>query len=204
MIKKIHYTSGLILTTFISIHLFNHLYSLAGAGKHIMVMNALRHVYRNVFVETLLLFAISIQIISGIKLFINKREEVSNFFEKLQIWSGLYMAFFLILHLGAVIGGRYYLHLDTNFYYGVAGLNTFPFNLFFIPYYGLAIVAVFTHIASIHNRKMKVDFLGLTPVDQSRVILILGFLVTFVTFYGLTDHFNGVIIPKEYEVLVGK
>lgn len=202
--QKIHYTSGLAIAIFIGLHLFNHTWSILGADRHIDMMNNLRLFYRNIFVETILLLAVLVQIVSGLKLFtINRKIAITNF-DKLQIWSGLYLAIFFVIHLSAVLGGRLFLHLDTNFYFGVAGLNSFPFNLFFIPYYGLAILSFFGHIASIHNQKMKQSIFGLTPKRQSFVILILGFILIIVIFYGLTNHFNGVTIPKEYNVLIGK
>ena len=154
-IKKIHYFSGITISIFIALHLFNHLYSLFGANAHIELMNDLRVVYRNIIAETILLLAVAIQIVSGIKLFLKKRKEESDFFGKLQIWTGLYMGIFLLIHLSAVLSGRMILNLDTNFYFGVAGLNTFPLNLFFIPYYGLAIIYFFGHISVVHSRKMK-------------------------------------------------
>lgn len=203
-LKKIHYVSGLTITVFVGLHLFNHIWSILGADKHIQMMNALRLFYRNIFVETILLSAVLVQIISGLRLFKTNRKIVTANFEKLHIWTGLYLAIFFIIHLSAVLGGRLFLHLDTNFYFGVAGLNSFPFNLFFIPYYGLAILSFFGHIASIHSRKMQQTIFGLTPNRQSTAILILGFFFTIVIFYGLTNHFNGVIIPKEYNILIGK
>ena len=132
--KQIHYFSGIIISIFVGFHLFNHFYNLFGINAHIQLMNDFRIVYRNIIVETILLTAIAIQIFSGIKLFIKKRKTASCFFEKLQIWTGFYLSFFLIFHVGVVLFGRYYLKLDTNFYFGVAGLNTFPYSLFFIPY----------------------------------------------------------------------
>jgi hypothetical protein len=150
------------------------------------------------------MISVFVQIISGIKLFkLSRKTAISNF-DKLHIWTGLYLAFFFIIHLSAILGGRLFLHLDTNFYFGVAGLNSFPFILFFIPYYGLAILSFFGHIASIHSKKMKQSVLGLTPNIQSIAILIFGFLLTILIFYGLTNHFKGVAIPKEYEMLIGK
>jgi hypothetical protein len=86
----------------------------------------------------------------------------------------------------------------------VAGLNSFPFNLFFIPYYGLAILSFFGHIASVHNKKMKHNIFSLTPTRQAKFILFLGLCLTVLIFYGLTNHFNGVKIPTEYNVLIGK
>lgn len=203
-IKNLHYISGLTITIFVVLHLFNHVVSIFGAQDHIETMNTLRIFYRNIFVETILLSAVLLQIISGLKLFRTNRKLVRSKFDQLQLWSGLYLSVFFIIHLSAVLSGRLFLKLDTNFYFGVAGLNSFPFNLFFIPYYGLAILSFFGHIASIHNKKMKRTILGLSPKKQSTAILIFGFILTIVIFYGLTNHFNGVTIPKEYEVLIGK
>ena len=203
-IKNLHYISGLTITIFVVLHLFNHVVSIFGAQDHIETMNTLRIFYRNIFVETILLSAVLLQIISGLKLFRTNRKLVRSKFDQLQLWSGLYLSVFFIIHLSAVLSGRLFLKLDTNFYFGVAGLNSFPFNLFFIPYYGLAILSFFGHIASIHNKKMKRTILGLSPNKQSTAILIFGFILTIIIFYGLTNHFNGVTIPKEYEVLIGK
>jgi len=167
-------------------------------------MTNLRHFYRNIFVESILMSAVIVQIISGLKLFQSNRKIPTSNFDKLQIWTGLYLAIFFVIHLAAVFGGRFFLHLDTNFYFGVAGLNTFPFNLFFIPYYGLAIFSFFAHIAAVHNKKMKQSIFGFTPGVQSKMILFLGICLTVLIFYGLTNHFNGIKIPAKYNVLIGK
>jgi hypothetical protein len=204
MTKKLHYVSGLIITFFIGLHLFNHTWSILGAEKHIEMMNTLRLFYRNLFIESILLLAVFIQIFSGLKLFkINRKIAASNF-EKIQIWSGLYLAIFFIIHLSAIFIGRLILNLDTNFYYGIAGLNTFPYNFFFIPYYALAILSFFGHIASVHNKKMKQSIFGISPNKQSIAILTFGIILTVVIFCGLTNYFNGIAIPKEYNVLIGK
>ena len=203
-IKKIHYLSGLIITVFVGLHLFNHTVSIFGADRHIEVMNILRLFYRNIFVETVLLFSVFVQIVSGLKLFKIRRKVATTPFEKLHIWTGLYLAIFFVIHLCAVLSGRLFLHLDTNFYFGVAGLNSFPFNLFFVPYYGLAILSFFGHIASIHSKKMEQSIFGLSPTTQSILILTFGIIITIVIFFGLTNQFKGVTIPKEYEVLIGK
>ena len=203
-IKKIHYISGLTIALFVGLHLFNHICSIFGGDKHIEIMNVLRHFYRNFFVETILLLAVLVQLISGLKLFRTNIKIAKTNFEKLHIWTGLYLAIFFVIHLSAILGGRLFLHLDTNFYFGVAGLNSFPTNLFFTPYYGLAIFSFFGHIASIHSKKMKKQVLGLTPNRQAILILFFGVVLTLTIFYGLTNHFNGVTIPKEYNILIGK
>ena len=202
--KKVHYLSGLTITLFVGFHLFNHLMSVFGAEVHIEIMNVMRKVYRNFMVETILLTAVLVQIISGLKLFFTKRKLVSNFFDRLQVWTGLYLAFFLLIHVGAVLMGRFVLHLDTNFYFGVAGLNTFPLNFFFIPYYGLAVISFFGHIAAIHYQKMQASVLELSVQKQSKLILGIGFVLTAILFFGLTNGFRGVEIPDEYLIMTGK
>lgn len=202
--RKLHYLSGLVIALFTGLHLFNHFCSIFGADKHMEIMNTLRFFYRNVVVETFLISAVFIQIISGGKLFKTSRKAAASKFEKLHSWTGLYLAVFFVVHVGAVLAGRLFLHLDTNFYFGVAGLNTFPFNLFFVPYYALGILSFFGHIASVHNKKMKTDFFRFSPNRQAIAILLFGLLLTVGIFYGLTNHFEGVTIPNEYNVLIGK
>lgn len=203
-IKKVHYISGITITLFVGIHLFNHFMSVFGAEVHIKLMEELRIVYRNIIVEAILLTAVFVQIVSGLKLFSSKRKLVTNDFEKIQVWTGLYLAFFLAIHVGAVLSGRYILSLDTNFYFGVAGLNTFPLNLFFLPYYGFAVISFFGHMSAIHYQKMEKKILSLSVEQQSRLILIKGIVVTLVIFYGLTNGFSGVEIPEAYNILIGK
>lgn len=202
--RRIHYISGVTIAVFIILHLFNHLCSLFGAESHIEIMNSLRVVYRNVVVETILLLAVLTQILSGIRLFLKKRKTVTGFFQKVQVGSGLYLAVFFLIHVSAVLVGRLILELDTNFYFGVAGLNTFPINLFFIPYYGLAMFSFFGHISAVHSQKMKKKLLGIEPEKQSYIILFVGVILALVILGGLTNGFNGVAIPKEYDVLIGK
>lgn len=202
--RRLHYLSGILIAAFVTLHLVNHLGSLFGVGQHIAIMTALRSVYRNPIAETGLLGAVLVQIGSGLRLFRQTRQTAHTFFEKLLRYTGLYLALFFVVHLSAVLGGRLVLHLDTNFYFGVAGLNTFPFNLFSVPYYGLAIASFFGHVAAIHYKKMIRTLAGLSPNAQAKVIVAMGVVLTVVTFYGLTNGFRGVVIPAAYGVLVGK
>lgn len=199
-IKKIHYISGLTITLFVVLHLFNHCFSILGADKHIEVMTTLRHFYRNIFAETILLLAVATQIYSGLRLFKTKRQTAKTFFQKLQIWTGLYLAIFFVIHLSAVLAGRLVLNLDTNFYFGVAGLNSFPFNLFFIPYYFLATFAFFGHFSAIHNQRMTKTIFGFSPNKQSIFILTFGICFAIFLIYCLTNKFEGFLIPDAYNL----
>jgi uncharacterized membrane protein (DUF373 family) len=202
--KKIHFTSGVIISVFVVLHLYNHSCSVWGASKHIEVMNVLRPFYRNIISETILLIAILIQMYSGLHLYNKSKSRASAFFEKLHLWTGLYLAIFLVFHLSAVGVGRFFLHLDTNFYFGVAGLNHFPTNIFFIPYYALAIMAFFGHISAIHYKKMNSSIMGICPSLQSFLLLLFVLCLTIFILYGLTNHFQGENIPMEYNILIGE
>tara|TARA_R110001592_G_scaffold96330_2_gene276611 strand:- start:212 stop:472 length:261 start_codon:yes stop_codon:yes gene_type:complete len=86
----------------------------------------------------------------------------------------------------------------------VAGLNTFPLNLFFIPYYGLTIISFFGQISAVHSKKMKSKLLSIAPIHQSYGILMMGIILTAVLLFGLTNGFKGMEIPKEYDIMIGK
>lgn len=202
MNKRIHYFSGFLLILFICTHLLNHLISLAGVAQHISFMEKARVIYRHPAIETLLIAAVIIQIFSGASLLWQTRKRKRAFFDRLQWWSGLYLALFFLIHLGAVFSGRIILALDTNIYFGVAGLNTFPFNLFFIPYYGLAMMSFFAHLASIHFRKMNQTILGLSVPKQAILIMVVGLVLTIMIFFGLTNEFKGIAIPEPYQMLI--
>lgn len=202
--QRIHYGAGVVLTLFIGLHLINHACSMAGSEAHIRTMHTLRLFYRHPVAESLLLTAVVVQIVSGLRLFKKRRQTASTFFERLQVWTGAYLAAFLVIHVGAVLAGRLFLHLDTNFYFGVAGLNTFPFNLFFIPYYAFAIVAFFGHLSALHGQKMRHSVFGISPEQQAKILFLSGVAYTLLVLYGLTDHFQGVLIPAPYRVLIGQ
>lgn len=68
------------------------------------------------------------------------------------------------------------------------------------------IILIACHIACIwqSNGKKKQKIFGLTPGKQAKIILFFGLTLTLKIFYGLTTHFIGATIPKEYNVFIGK
>jgi hypothetical protein len=189
--KKVHYFSGLFITVFIAFHLLNHAFAFVSLEKHLEIMEIFRVVYRNIFIETLLLIAVVIQVFSGIKLVLQSRKNAISLLDKLHIHSGLYLAMFLLVHVSAVLSARFVFHLDSNTYFGAATLNHYPEIYLFVPYYFLAIVSFFTHIACIHYKKTN-------SKNQAYVIITTGFLFAISLIIALTNNFNGYTIPKEY------
>lgn len=203
LIKSLHFYSGMVITLFVAGHLWNHIMAIFGPEAHLSLMNDLRVYYRHPIGEAILLIAVFTQVISGLNLFWNAKTYFKGFFNQLQLWSGLYLALFFLIHVSAVLFGRYFFDMDTNFYFGVAGLNTFPYILFFVPYYTLAIFAFFAHLAAIHFKKMKHPFFGISVRHQSYVIIIAGAVIVFLTMYASTNGFRGFEIPSEYLKMIG-
>lgn len=198
-LKKLHFISSLFLFTFISAHLLNHFIAVFSFEDHISTMNFLRTIYRNPVIEILLMALILFQIVSGFSLFLMKKKSVK-FLDHLQSFSGLYLSLFFIIHILAVMVARFHLKLDTNIYFGVAGLNTFPYLLFFIPYYSLAIFSFFAHIATVHAKKMTRVILGVSVIHQAYLILCIGVIFTVAVLYSLTAGFQGVILPDKFKL----
>ncbi|MBB2487869.1 hypothetical protein H5407_21755 [Mitsuaria sp. WAJ17] len=124
----------------------NHLWSLAGIHEHLAFMELARKVYRHAAVESLLLFCVAFQIFSGLWLVIRGWKQRVGAVAWIQALSGCVLAFFLAVHVSAVLFGRTVLALDTNFYYAAAGMHVSPYEFFFAPYYFLAVLALFTHL----------------------------------------------------------
>lgn len=203
--RNMHRLSGMLISVFFALHLANHLYLIAGLEAHIKLMSQFRIVYRNIFVESILLLAVLFQTISGLRLFFKRRRESSkDLWLRMQLFSGLYLAIFFLIHVGAVLAGRFLFKLDTNFYFAAAGLNDFPSQIFFIPYYFLAVFSFFAHIASIHKQKMKFSVLGFGPQIQALTILAFGIFTASAIIWLFSNGFSGFTIPKAYQILVGK
>ena len=145
-IRQFHRLSAGLLAIYILLHLANHLMAVAGAHAHIAFMEATRPLYRNAVVEPVLLACVLFQCGSGIWMVLRRWKERAGFVAWLQAGSGIYLALFLLFHVGAVLFGRAALRLDTNFYYAAAGFVRIPYGLFFAPYYFFAVYALFTHL----------------------------------------------------------
>ncbi len=146
-LRALHRSSAILIGAFAVAHIANHLVSLIGIPSHIAFMEVARRVYRQPFVEVLLLMCVAFQIASGLWFVLRNWRTRRGPIAWLQALSGAYLALFLIVHVCAVLYGRAVLKLDTNFYYAAAGLHVSPFERFFAPYYFMAVLALFTHLA---------------------------------------------------------
>ena len=144
-LRRIHGFAGLFIGGFLVLHLTNHLAALGGVEAHITLMDLLRRIYRQPLLEALLLAAVALQVGLGLTFLWRARGRRHHPVARLQLLSGAYLAFFLLVHVGAVMVGRFS-GLDTNFHFASAGYRQLLTALFFVPYYFLAVLALFTHL----------------------------------------------------------
>jgi succinate dehydrogenase/fumarate reductase cytochrome b subunit len=141
-----HGISAALITCFAVAHLANHFTGLWGGERHIAVMHALRHVYRNPAVETVLVGCITFQVLSGLVLLKRKLPHVVNWIDTLQAASAAYLVMFFLSHLSAVFRARYLNGSDTNWTWLTAdNLLTDSWSARLVPYYFLGIVALGIH-----------------------------------------------------------
>ena len=201
MLHKLHRTSAWVIGVYVAIHLFNHLWALKSVDAHVQFMESFRYVYRNTFVEVLLLACVTFQIVSGVY-FIRKRwGQRHGFFDGVQAISGGYLAYFLLVHLGAVLFGRAALKLDTNFYYAAAGMHVPPFQYYFVPYYFLAVVAIFGHIACAVHWLTRDNLSGATRSYFGYTILAVGVVTAALIVTAFAGAFYEINVPQEYRAI---
>jgi succinate dehydrogenase/fumarate reductase cytochrome b subunit len=204
VIKRFHRLSGIVVASFLLLHITNHLFALGGPQLHIAVTNLFRYVYRSLLVEIVLLMCVIFQIISGILLVFRKGFLKQPLYVVVQIISGLYLSFFMIYHVRAVMLARYAWNVNTDFYFAANVANRYPEKLFFIPYYTLSLVCVFAHIACAHYIK-RMEKLGKIS-DSARnevlhkkykkegvAICITGAIVTFLIMISISGVLYDII-----------
>lgn len=190
--RRLHRLSAVILGVFTVLHLANHVIAVGGIASHRAVMSALRVLYQNPVAESILVLAVIVQIITGLGGVRNawQRRGVA----RLQALSGWVLAVFLFGHTVAVIGARFALGLDTNFYFAATVFNYSWLPVFFIPYYLLAILAVGVHVGAALYWRSKTTQATLSPTLR-RWFLIAPALLAVLVFIPILLAFSGVLYP---------
>ncbi|MFA0811414.1 hypothetical protein [Microbulbifer epialgicus] len=198
MLHKLHRISALLISLYVLFHLTNHVIALYGVEAHIRFMEGFRPIYRATLIEPILLLCALFQVGSGITFIVRRWGQRRGFFDHAQAISGGYLAFFLVFHVSAVLYGRLVQGLDTNFFFAAAGLQPRAYPIFFVPYYTLAVVAYFTHLACglrwVLQKHLSTQFLNRAAGGVMTVGFILGLTIVS-TFSGT---YYPIALPSEY------
>ena len=199
--KKAHRITGIIISLFIAIHLFNHAMAWYGIETHQKILEVFRTVYRNPVMEILLVASFLFQGISGFNLFLRiRKKKDKTSYEKIQMYSGIILVFWLLLHISATIGQRLVNSIDTNFYFASRVVIQKPLLFFFVPYYFVGMVALGLHIANVHRHKIR-STVG-AKVANIHFYSILSFFVVMalVILYSFMGGRFEIEIPTQYNV----
>ena len=194
-IKKLHRWNAYLLALFLIPHFINHMAAILGIKAHLAVMGAIRPLYRGMVTETLLIALFVAQIMLGL-LLAYCRGLPRGLWAWLQVLSGLYIVFFLVQHVPAILMARASTpSLYTNGYFAASVLQNSPERLYFMPYYILAITAVSTHLAAALRFRIwpRPAPLGICLMP------LLGFVLGTGIVLGLTGYGHGIELRPEYK-----
>lgn len=199
--KQLHRITGIIVSIFIVAHLFNHAMAWFGIETHQSILESLRLVYRIPVIEFLLVLAFVFQAISGGIQFLKLRKQTHQpTFFKIKLYSGLILGLFILQHITATIGQRWYYEFDTNFYFASRVVLQSPALYYFIPYYFLGIMAFAAHIASVHREKIMPTVGVKTATIHFYLILMVFFTLALLILYIFTGNLYEIEIPAVYNV----
>ena len=178
---------------FVVSHLAVHLTALLGIDAHLATLKLVQRVYRNPVVEPLLIAALLTQVGLGLRLgWTRWRSTKGDRLARWQLMSDLYLAFFILNHTGAVFYARYGIGLDTNFYWASGALIHPVAKWIFYPYYALAILAVFVHVAAAIRYRSGSD-------TGARVTLGSGTFVAALILAAFGGWLYPIVIPAHYQ-----
>ena len=142
--RRAHGLSAALLALFVAAHMLNHAVGLFGEERHIAFMRVLRLGYRAWPVEALLIALLAWQAGSGVVMVVRGWRGRRGAVAWTQALSGGYLALFLLVHISAVLNARTH-GIDTDVRFAGQGLSA-GLAWFFVPYYGLAVTALATHL----------------------------------------------------------
>jgi len=182
-LRVVHGIAALtLLLVFLAAHLVNHLAALWSVEAHQSLMKLLRVWYRATWVEPVVLGLCGAMIATGFVLVGFHTRTTGDGYRTVQTAMGAYLVAFMLAHTNAVFWGRS-VHIDTDWLFASGGpsgllLST---SYFLIPYYPLAVIAVFTHI----GLGIRIVLLGhrIQPAIAARAayaVSTLGAVVTIV------------------------
>lgn len=199
-ITRLHRVLAIGLLAFILPHLAGHLAGLWGQETFDRVQAILRPFYRNALVEPVLLLAVALQLVLGIVLLRRQwRRGLRSNLLRWQVISGLVLALFLIQHLPAMAMARYWAGLDTTFWWPASVASTWPFTLYFWPYYLSGVLAFFIHAGIGLSFALRRKGRHRAAARVVRASVIVGLTWGGLILAGISGVLHPVALPPEWQ-----
>ena len=141
-LARAHRLSAVVLVIYALLHLTNHLLAFVSLELNVRSVLWTRALYKHPVFEALLLAAIPVQIVTGLRLVWRRRDVVLDGWGRLQLLSGLYLAAFLAVHTFATA----VLHRDLTFFAATNGARGMYHSPSLLVYYALGPLAVLVHL----------------------------------------------------------
>lgn len=189
-----HRRNAFVLLVFLTAHIATHLSAVFGPDSHSALMDALRIVYRAPVIEFILIGLFVIQVGLGLVLVWPRiRQSDKSAWSWIQIISGLYLALFILNHIFlGVLRGRTYEGVETGFHFVASTLMTAPIQYGFIPYYYLAVLSLFAHLAAALHWAGKSDFV-------TRSIIVAGSVIAGLIVAAYGGFLYDIVLPDAYQ-----
>ena len=141
----VHRWGAAVLLVFTAVHLSVHLSALWGIESHRAALAFVQQAYRHPAGEAVLVAAILSQVATGL---MRIRFRGTRGWERARAISGLYLAYFLVMHTGAALYTHHLFGLETDFFWAAGSLHYPPLSYAFALYYLLAVLALFVHLGA--------------------------------------------------------
>ncbi len=139
-----------ILFIFLSLHLTNHLFFIAGEHTDMAVMKLFRLFYRSSRIQPLLVSLFLFQAASGLTMVSRIKTNGIDHFRTFQIASGVFLSIYVIGHMDSVfIYARTFARIDSGWAFATGaptGLLKDAWNIRLVPHYGLGAFFVLSHL----------------------------------------------------------
>ncbi len=142
---RLQAATGLILASFVAVHLLNFLLAITGPGAYDSFQSMARKIYQFPLVEALILAAIVAHLAIAVARFLREPRTTRTGRFRWHRYSGVFLMLVIVGHVAAVRGPSWF----ADIYPGAEGLaftlNAYP--AYFYPYYFLLACAGFYHAA---------------------------------------------------------
>lgn len=149
--RIVHGVTALVIVGYVAFHVANHLFFLASPARYDAVQRWGETVYRNPYVQPLLVLALLLQTVTGLRLFWHWSARRGDFFRTVQLATGLYLAAYVVGHMDSVfVFARTYQAIPSDWAFATgapAGIIRDAWNIRLLPHYFLGVWFVLVHLA---------------------------------------------------------
>jgi hypothetical protein len=195
-------SAAAIIAAYLSLHLANHLFFLAGPHTYNAVQKLFRHWYRDDIVQPLLVALFLFQVGSGLWLAARRTSAPMDRFQAFQVASGVFLVVYILGHMDSVfIYARTYMGIDSNWAFATgapAGLIRDAWNIRLVPHYALGVFFVVAHAFAGARSVMLSHGVGRSVADRAMIGgASVGALLAFVIMLGMCGGHLGFALPPK-------